>query len=167
VKSRLVAVAAASSLLTALAIGGSSLARHQTRTTADSARPKFAVLSGANEISPSGRRNAGDRTGRGSFTMLRTSSGTLCFGLVVNGIADPTAAHVHRGRRGRNGPIVITLGTPNDGNPGSSSGCLQGFSPSLTREIVTHPSRFYVNVHNADFPGGALRGQLVGAAGLR
>ncbi|MBA3400981.1 MAG: CHRD domain-containing protein [Actinobacteria bacterium] len=26
--------------------------------------------------------------------------------------------------------------------------------------IIDHPEQYYVNVHNAPFPGGAVRGQL-------
>jgi hypothetical protein len=28
------------------------------------------------------------------------------------------------------------------------------------QSIVADPASFYVNVHNGDFPGGAVRGQL-------
>jgi hypothetical protein len=33
-------------------------------------------------------------------------------------------------------------------------------SRSLARGLRTNPSRYYVNVHTADLPNGAVRGQL-------
>ena len=30
----------------------------------------------------------------------------------------------------------------------------------LLKDIIQHPQDYYVNVHNADFPGGAIRGQM-------
>ncbi len=37
-------------------------------------------------------------------------------------------------------------------------GRLRRHSPAA--DIATHPEDYYVNVHNAEFPGGAVRGQL-------
>ena len=42
----------------------------------------------------------------------------------------------------------------------AAGGCVSGADPDLTRDIRRHPSRYYVNVHTADFPDGAIRGQL-------
>ena len=42
---------------------------------------------------------------------------------------------------------------------GFSSGCVD-VGRALAKEILKNPADYYVNVHNAEFPGGALRGQL-------
>jgi hypothetical protein len=51
---------------------------------------------------------------------------------------------------------VVPFTTPASG---SSSGCAT-VAPELFNEIAANPGNFYVNVHNAEFPGGAVRGQL-------
>lgn len=33
-------------------------------------------------------------------------------------------------------------------------------STELVRDILANPAGFYVNVHNAEFPNGTVRGQL-------
>ena len=101
----------------------------------------------------------GDADGRGqALVRVRPNAGTVCFRLRIRRIATPTAAHIHRGRRGEAGDVVVTLFS---GEP-RRRGCVEGLDQALLRDIRRHPRRFYVNVHNAEFPNGAIRGQLNG-----
>jgi hypothetical protein len=154
-------VFATAAILVGLSIVGSSGA---------SAVIFFAVLLGNNEVTspttgnPDGGVRAGDPDAYGSASIVQTGGTTLCFTIVVNRIATPTAAHIHRGAPGANGPVIVTLTpAPSAGNPGTSSGCVDA-SDGVTAQLITDmrivPSNFYVNVHNQAFPGGALRGQL-------
>ena len=139
--------------LLAFAVGTSGQTQRGARTG-----PLFAVLLGANEIGQDGRRNAGDRDGKGSFSGVFDGN-ELCFGITVRDLDEPVAAHIHRGTRKVNGPIVVTLVAPSEGDPGASSGCVE-VEQDLANRIRRSPRRFYVNVHTEAFPGGALRGQL-------
>jgi hypothetical protein len=122
-------------------------------------RPLFAALNGANEVNAEGEKGVGDRNGGGSFTAI-IKGGELCYGLAVKDIENPTAAHIHRGGPNTAGDIVVPLDSlPTSGDPGSSAGCTD-VSRRLVRQIRRNPRRFYVNVHTADFPDGAVRGQL-------
>ena len=68
------------------------------------------------------------------------------------GVEPIAAAHIHRGAADTTGGIVVHF------NP-YSGGCTE-VDRGLALEIITDPSAFYVNVHNAIYPAGALRGQL-------
>ena len=121
----------------------------------------FAVLAGGNEVSPNGQAAAGDPDGQGSATViLHPTTRTLCYGVLVHGIDTPVAAHIHNAPAGRNGPIVVPLTPPAQGNPGNASGCIANLDPALLAAIEQNPGAFYVNVHTAAFPEGAARGQL-------
>jgi CHRD domain len=126
-------------------------------------RPLFAALNGQNEIGQDGNRGAGDRNGAGSFSAVIKGT-ELCYGLVVRDIEDPIAAHIHRGGRNTNGPIVVPLTAPETGDPGNASDCTT-VSRRLIRQIRRNPGRFYVNVHTQDFQDGAVRGQLFSRGG--
>jgi hypothetical protein len=81
-----------------------------------------------------------------------------CYTVDVRRIKAATAASIHRGERGVNGPIVATLNAPTDG---SSYGCGPGtISHELADQLREHPGRYYVTVSNKPFPSGAIRGQL-------
>ncbi len=126
----------------------------------------FAVLVGGNEVSAAGVANQGDLDGFGTATAnilpvpVGVATGIICVGITVRGIDTPNAAHIHQNRAGLNGAIVVPLTAPTAGNPGTSSGCVSGVAVAILNQLRTNTANFYVNVHTALFPGGALRGQL-------
>ena len=119
----------------------------------------FADLNGRNELDATTLQpGAGDPDGFGSASV--TINGTsLCFGITVGNLDTPTMAHIHKGRKFENGPVVVPLTPPTAGNPGASSGCVT-VDAALAGDILAHPRAYYVNVHTAAFPAGAVRGQL-------
>jgi hypothetical protein len=103
------------------------------------------------------RPGPGDPDGSGTawFT-LNPGQEQICYVLEVSGIAPATAAHIHVAPVTDPGPVVVPLEAPTDG---SSSGCAD-VDRELIMAILFNPENYYVNVHNVDFPGGAVRGQL-------
>lgn len=121
----------------------------------------LALLDGGNEVSKDGKADAGDEDGRGAASIsIDPEAGTLCFGLVVNNVDGPVAAHIHQGKAGHNGPVVVTLKAPDGGNPGAASGCIPNVDRVLLQAIHAHPWAYYVNVHSSAYPDGAIRGQV-------
>ena len=111
-----------------------------------------ATLSGASEVPPGDP----DGWGRARIT-INDSANTVCTDLEVRDIGDVTAAHIHRGAAGVNGPPVVTLDAPDDND---SDDC-DTKDDALVDEMRKNPGAFYVNVHTAQYPDGAVRGQLV------
>ena len=115
-------------------------------------RPFTVQMTGAAE-----RPGPGDPDGAGTATFrVNAGQSRVCYTLSVGNIAPATAAHVHRAPPTAAGPVVIPLTAPADG---SSEGCAE-VTRALAQELIQSPGAFYVNVHNAPFPGGAVRGQL-------
>lgn len=117
-----------------------------------SGRPFNVTLEGAQEVPV-----PGDPDGTGTASIrINPGQGQLCYSLRVSGIDPATAAHVHEAPAGTAGPVVVGLQAPTGG---SSNGCV-AIGRELAKEIIADPADYYVNVHNATYPGGALRGQL-------
>ena len=134
----------ASALLASTVVLGSAGA-------ASAAEVFFTELQGEEEVPV-----RGDLDGRGFAVVAAIPElGLVCYGIAVFGIAPASAAHIHEAPRGVAGPIVVGLQAPTGG---SSSGCIA--NQSEAEDIAEDPADYYVNVHNAEFPGGALRGQL-------
>jgi CHRD domain len=107
------------------------------------------TLSGAKEAP-----TTGDANGSGEFSW--SLDGTrLCYLLTAKNIGTAAAAHIHRGAVGVAGPVRVELTAPNP----ASVGC-RTISSALATGLRDHPRRFYVNVHTAAFPNGAIRAQL-------
>jgi hypothetical protein len=107
----------------------------------------------------------GDPNGRGEVYVFGIDGDptTLCYVLLVDKIETATMAHIHRGADGMNGPVVVNLAAPGDGD---AADCLtegeagKFVGGQTVGDILANPDDFYVNVHNAEYPGGAIRGQL-------
>jgi hypothetical protein len=110
------------------------------------------ALTGAAEVP-----GPGDPDGRGTATItLNPGKAQVCWRLEVRDIDPATAAHIHIGLAGIAGAVVLGLSAPTDGD---SDGC-ETVDRSLVDAIRKSPASYYVNVHNATYPAGALRGQL-------
>lgn len=113
----------------------------------------IAYLHGSKEVP-----GPGDADGRGDTNVtMNKEAGKLCVSMHVSHIEPATAAHIHKGPKGVAGPVVVPLPTP-DSN-GYAEGCVD-VDETLLKEIKHNPSEYYVNVHNAQYPNGAIRGQL-------
>jgi hypothetical protein len=146
----LVVVALGAAIATTLALAVTSGAGPGSRPGAKALK---AQLNGASE-----EPGPGDPDGRGRARIkLLRQFNAVCFRLRWRKIVAPTRAHVHRGAEGVAGPIVVTLF---DADSVRRRGCVDGVDRALLREIRRNPGGFYVNVHNEDFPAGAIRGQL-------
>jgi hypothetical protein len=106
-----------------------------------------ATLNGTNEV------GGGDKDGTGSFA-ARMAKGQLCYTLTTANIDEATMAHIHTGAAGVNGPVYIGLPDLDAGEH------CQDIDGERAAALKSKPEGYYVNVHNGDFPGGAIRGQL-------
>jgi hypothetical protein len=117
-----------------------------------------ATLSGAQEVP-----GPGDPDGTGTAELdVKTKPGKkkaeICFGVNWSSIAQPTAAHIHKGAQGTDGAIVVPLFESTAGITGEL-GCVKT-KAAIAKPIAKNPGAYYVNVHSAEFPAGAVRGQL-------
>jgi hypothetical protein len=116
----------------------------------------FAVMTGGKEVKAG--ESAGDPDGRGAFSATLDGR-TLCYGIQVKNIANPVAAHIHTGGPTDRGAVVVPLKQPAKGDPGASAQCVR-VSRSRAASLNANAGAFYVNVHTAALPNGAVRGQL-------
>ena len=145
-RTALALVLSAASLFTVVASAGPAAAEEVVLET---------VLTGEAEAPGPGDPNG---IGEARITM-RPPKGYLCFQIRVKRIQLPAiGAHIHQAPAGEPGPVVVTLGAPDES--GVARGCLSGLSSELLRHIALRPEEFYVNVHTHQYPAGAVRGQL-------
>ena len=138
---KLLALAIAGLVLPAVALAGG-----QAMSPVVSAK-----LTGKTEIP------AGDANGSGIVVLhLNAKKGQACWDFAkVKNIGAPQAAHIHKGKAGKAGPVVIPLGAAY-----KTKGCIAAPKATIVA-IESNPNAYYVNIHNAKYPAGAIRGQLV------
>jgi hypothetical protein len=124
-----------------------------------------ATLSGQDEVPPTNSQ----ATGIAEFTVMGDSVGYTVNASNMQGV---TAGHIHSGKQGENGPVVVTL-FKNDSpsNEVSETGSitpdkLEG--PMAGKQLTDLASAMsngdtYVNIHTEQNPNGEIRGQLMSA----
>lgn len=87
---------------------------------------------------------------------LNSKKGTVCWTFEgIAGIGTASAAHIHKAPGGKAGPVAVAFG-----GSYKTKGC-QTVAKSMINAIESSPNAYYVNVHTAKYPNGAIRGQLV------
>lgn len=147
-------------LVVALVLGGLALASipASAQSPATGLSPTVSSVLLARMIGTAEVPGPGDPDGLGFARLVVTpDQRQVCYVLQVVNIQTPTAAHIHAGGPTVAGPIVLPLQTPASG---TSSGCATDVDQALIDGLKNNPSGYYVNVHNATYPNGAIRGQL-------
>ena len=78
--------------------------------------------------------------------------GKLCFGITATNLDKPVAAHIHMGKPGVAGPVILALCGPcTSGMTGNTA------TTTAVGDALEH-GKAYVNVHTAKNAGGEIRG---------
>ncbi len=102
------------------------------------------------------RPGPGDPDGTGFITLtLNQGQREICFEVTLSGIDAATAGHIHKAPAGEPGDVFVAL----FGSEGPGAKCVSATKAQI-KEIRQNPEMFYVNIHTATFPAGAVRGQL-------
>jgi hypothetical protein len=109
------------------------------------------TLAGAEEVP-----GPGDPDGRGTAVItLDTARNELCYELAWQNIDDPTGAHIHMGNPGQSGAVMVDFNLPANG----PKACMT-LDGTTMGHVSSGPKSHYVNLHNASYKDGAVRGQL-------
>ena len=137
-KSKTLARISALSLAVALAVGSGSVL----------AEAMNVKLSGDQEVPPV------QTSGSGSGTITIGDDGSVSGSVTAAGFT-PTAAHIHEGPAGKNGPVIVPF-TKDGDKFGPAAGAK--LTPDQLKAFKA--GDLYVNIHSAAHPGGEVRAQL-------
>lgn len=132
--------------------GSFTEAREDKAAGQEKTHTKMIELSGGAEVP-----GPGDADGSGEAKItLNHDKGEICYDITVKNIQEVTAAHIHVGAAGKSGGPKVAFKKAADG---AWKGCASA-DKALLNDLMQNPGNYYVNVHNKEFPDGALRGQL-------
>ncbi|MEV0529349.1 CHRD domain-containing protein [Streptomyces sp. NPDC050439] len=141
--------------------GGHGHAGSGTSTSTGSGGAVFAAsLNGANEVPVQGGPAVGDKDGR-ALEFVQVKGDRVSVSVKWRGTGKPTALHIHQGAKGTNGGVKIDFtGLLGKSKGHRVTGTVKVHDAALLQQLKADPNSFYANLHTAEFPGGAVRGQL-------
>jgi hypothetical protein len=114
-----------------------------------------AALAGAEEVP-----GPGVKDGVGTF-VIDISGPKGCYNLTATMGEKPTMAHIHQGAKGASGaPVVDLMPAFAAGESAFAAKSCVDLPGGVAARLIGDPAGFYVNVHSAGHPDGAMRGQL-------
>jgi hypothetical protein len=121
---------------------------------AEASPSKFVATMRAEEVQPI----PGPPGAKGTATVVADqAAGHVCYKLTYDGPGEVTAAHIHRGEKGINGPVTIPLDVKAE--------CVNP-DPAEIKALVDWPDGYYVEIHTILYQqNGAVRGQTVPEGG--
>ncbi|WP_338676972.1 CHRD domain-containing protein [Streptomyces sp. SCSIO 30461] len=119
-----------------------------------------ALASGGQEVPKSDPSKVGDPDGQ-ALAELRPDGTAIDYGYAWLDIQSPSKGHLHKGVPGRNGDVVFDFfDRPVPDGIFAVSGRLEGLDRATVNRVRDNPRGYYANLHTAEFPDGAVRGQL-------
>ena len=120
---------------------------------ADDAR-LYATLTGAAE-----RPGPGDPDAIGRVVItINDAANQICAAVqFTNATLPTTGMHIHFAPPTAPGPVVVPFSNP---TTNQWYECRTVENEALLDNIAANPGQYYFNIHNAEFPGGFIRGQL-------
>jgi hypothetical protein len=131
-----------------------------------------ATLSGNNEVPPVNTKATGSATYR-----TAANETVIKYKVNITGFSDATGAHIHMGKAGANGDVIVDLLKDSKKNPTKLGMAIRG---NITNSDLTGPMQgktlsdlisainsgdTYTNVHTAGHPDGEIRGQIESGSG--
>lgn len=117
-------------------------------------------LRGANEVPVAGGPAVGDKDGA-ALEFIKVEGDEVSVAVTWRGTGKPTMLHIHQGAKGTNGGVKVDFGKLlKNSRHHSVTGTVKVEDPALLDALKNDPGSFYANLHTAEFPGGAVRGQL-------
>lgn len=109
------------------------------------------TMLGSNEVPKGAPKGSGK-----AVITLNAGTRKVCWTFSsVKGISKVNASHIHKGAKGKSGNVVVALFA----GALKTKGCVKA-AKSIITAIEKHPNSYYVNIHTAKYPAGAIRGQL-------
>ena len=108
-----------------------------------------AALTGAQEVPPV------STSASGRSTISVASDRTVSGAVIVTGM-EPTAAHIHQGAMGMNGPVIVPLAK----TAPMTFSVPAGQKLTDAQYAALKDGKLYINVHSAAHPGGEVRLQM-------
>jgi hypothetical protein len=102
----------------------------------------------------------GDKDGA-ALEFVKVKGDKVSVAVKWRGTGKPTLLHIHQGAKGVNGGIKVDFTKLLDNAKGrTATGTVKVKDAALLGQLKSDPGSFYANLHTAEFPGGAVRGQL-------
>ena len=109
------------------------------------------TMLGSNEVPKGAPKGSGK-----AVVTLNAGTDKVCWTFSsLKGISKVNASHIHKAPKGKSGPVVVAFFS----GALKTKGCVKA-SKSLIKAIEKSPGAYYVNIHTAKYPAGAIRGQL-------